>query len=121
MISIIDQAGIGLLVFVATLRKLRARDIWLRPDVIIWVIALNMKAWRQAKLHRMRRLENPDPCGLAQLCARLGYVDETFVHLDRAYRDRNNSLIRLLYLDCWDPLRQDPRFQAFLEKVGYRR
>ena len=49
MISIIDQAGIGLLVFVATLRKLRARDIWLRPDVIIWVIALNMKAWRQAK------------------------------------------------------------------------
>ena len=55
---------------------------------------------------------------LAQLAAALGNLDEAFALLNRAYEERD---LRLIFIGAWpdyDPLRQDPRFDDLMRRVG---
>jgi TolB-like protein/Tfp pilus assembly protein PilF len=56
---------------------------------------------------------------LAQIYAWTGEPDEAFRLLDHLLMVPSNITIPMLKLDpAWDPLRQDPRFQALIDKYG---
>ena len=56
---------------------------------------------------------------LAQIYACTGEFDEAFRLLDHLFSVPSNLTVPMLKLDpAWDPLRQDPRFQALIEKNG---
>ena len=48
----------------------------------------------------------------------LGENDLAFEWLDRAFEERDGSLILVAASPEFDPLRQDPRFRALLERMG---
>ncbi len=54
----------------------------------------------------------------AGVAAALGKRDQALAALEKAYEERNGSLILLNYDPSWDPLRSDPRFQQLLRRVG---
>ncbi|HKQ80289.1 MAG TPA: winged helix-turn-helix domain-containing protein [Blastocatellia bacterium] len=54
---------------------------------------------------------------LAELYARLGEKDQAIEWLERAYRERNMSLIFLKVDPIWESLRPDPRFQGLLRRM----
>ena len=56
--------------------------------------------------------------GIAALHASLGDVDEAFRWLDVAVEERATGLIFLRVHPRLDPIRQDPRYEALLRKVG---
>jgi serine/threonine-protein kinase len=56
--------------------------------------------------------------GIAALHASLGDVDEAFRWLDVAVEERASGLIFLRVHPRLDPIRQDPRYQALLRRVG---
>jgi tetratricopeptide (TPR) repeat protein len=56
---------------------------------------------------------------LATLHAALGCKDEAFAALDRAYQERDGLIVVLKFWPSLDPLRDDPRFDKLLERVGY--
>src|SRR6266576_840931 len=54
---------------------------------------------------------------LAQIYAWTGEFDEAFRLLDHLFAVPSNLTVPMLKLDpAWDPLRQDPRFQALIDK-----
>src|SRR5947208_1314896 len=56
---------------------------------------------------------------LAQIYAWTGEFDEAFRLLDHLFAVPSNLTVPMLKLDpAWDPLRQDPRYQALIEKYG---
>ncbi len=56
---------------------------------------------------------------LAQIYAWTGEFDEAFRLLDHLLAVPSNVTVPMLKLDpAWDPLRQDPRFQALMEKYS---
>jgi TolB-like protein/Flp pilus assembly protein TadD len=56
---------------------------------------------------------------LAQIYAWTGEFDEAFRLLDHLFAVPSNLTVPILKLDpAWDPLRQDPRFQALIDKYG---
>jgi serine/threonine-protein kinase len=55
---------------------------------------------------------------IASVYAALGDRDAAFQHLDRAFRDHAGQLVLAPVDRRWDPLRSDPRFKAFLAKLG---
>jgi serine/threonine-protein kinase len=56
---------------------------------------------------------------LAQIYAWTAESDEAFRLLDHLLKVPSNITIPILKLDpAWDPLRQDPRFQALIDKYG---
>ena len=55
---------------------------------------------------------------LANVTAALGRTDEAFEWLDRAYEERDALLTWVRVAPHYDPLRDDPRFSSFLEKMG---
>lgn len=55
---------------------------------------------------------------IAAAYAALGDRDAALQWLERAYRDRDDSLIYLDAWDWWDPLRGDPRFEDLRRRVG---
>jgi serine/threonine protein kinase/tetratricopeptide (TPR) repeat protein len=73
----------------------------------------------QAQLDEAKKDPHADPYWMAQLCARLGDTNEVFLLLDRAFREHSASMQYLLLNDCWDPFRDDPRFQELVEKIGF--
>lgn len=57
--------------------------------------------------------------GLAQIYAWTGEFDEAFRLLDHLLTVPSNLTVPMLKLDpAWDPLRQDPRFQALIDKYS---
>ncbi len=59
---------------------------------------------------------------LAQIYAWTGEFDEAFRLLDHLFAVPSNLTVPMLKLDpAWDPLRQDPRFQALIDKYGPKR
>ena len=56
---------------------------------------------------------------LAQIYACTGEFDEAFRLLDHLFSVPSNLTVPILKLDpAWDPLRQDPRYQALIDKYG---
>ena len=89
-----------------------------------WRSALAEKGPRgmwQAMLDEQRQSPSPIPYHTARLCARLGYTNEVFDWLNRAYRERDFEMARdLLIDDCWYPLRANTNFQAIVKRVGLK-
>jgi TolB-like protein/Tfp pilus assembly protein PilF len=56
---------------------------------------------------------------LANVTAALGRIDEAFEWLDRAYEERDALLTWVSVAPHYDPLRDDPRFDALLERMGF--
>jgi hypothetical protein len=48
-------------------------------------------------------------------------IDAAFEWLDRAYEERDGSLILVTASPEFDPLRSDPRFGALLKRMGLER
>ncbi len=58
---------------------------------------------------------------LAQIYAWTGEFDEAFRLLDHLFTVPSNLTVPMLKLDpAWDPLRQDPRFQALIDKYSHK-
>ncbi len=68
-------------------------------------------------LARSRR-EYVQPSWLGLISAALGRKDEAFEWFDRAYNERDPLLVCLKYFRGSDPLRDDPRFDVLVEKMG---
>ncbi|NIN73129.1 MAG: tetratricopeptide repeat protein [Gemmatimonadetes bacterium] len=68
-------------------------------------------------LARSRR-EYVQPSWLGLMSAALGRKDEAFEWFDRAYNERDPLLVCLKYFRGSDPLRDDPRFDVLVEKMG---
>jgi TolB-like protein/Tfp pilus assembly protein PilF len=64
--------------------------------------------------------QQPDAFFLAQAYAGLGRKDQAFAWLEKAYEQRSggDDLTFLPVDSGFDPLRSDPRFDAFLRRVG---
>lgn len=56
---------------------------------------------------------------LATFYAALGEKDKAFAELNRSYENRENVMSHLKIDPRLDPLRDDPRFQELLRKVGF--
>ena len=54
---------------------------------------------------------------LAAARAELGEIDRAFAMLDEAYERRSSELLELKAEPWFDPLRDDPRFAALLERM----
>jgi hypothetical protein len=56
---------------------------------------------------------------MALVFSTLGEKDQTFAWLERAFRERDSSLLEFLKTDHrFDPVRSDPRYAALLHKIG---
>jgi hypothetical protein len=56
---------------------------------------------------------------LAQIYAWVGEKDQALHLLDHSLQTPNGITVPMLKLDpMWDPLRNDPRFQALIDKYG---
>jgi tetratricopeptide (TPR) repeat protein len=59
------------------------------------------------------------PYGIAEVYVALGDFDKAFHWLERAYEERSVYLIYLPVEPRLDPVRSDPRFEDFLERMGF--
>jgi hypothetical protein len=57
---------------------------------------------------------------IAMSAAYLGYLDESFEYLEKGYEARDPVLMTIKY-EHWVPaiLKAHPRFQQFLDKIGF--
>ena len=58
---------------------------------------------------------------LAVLSAAIRDFDAAFAHLDRALESRDPALVHLAVAPQWESLREDPRYQQRLVRMGLRR
>lgn len=77
------------------------------------------KILNQLKRRWPQDSQMPYPYELALIYLGLGQKDQAFVWLDRAYKRRADSLIRLRVEPFVDPLRSDPRFQDLLRRMNF--
>nr|MBA3694556.1 hypothetical protein [Acidobacteriota bacterium] len=56
---------------------------------------------------------------LATFHAELGEKDKAFAELNKSYERRESFMVRLKVDPRLDPLRDDPRFQDLLRRVGF--
>lgn len=73
---------------------------------------------RIAELQGMSRSSYVSPFEFARIYVGLGDKGKAFEYLDKAYEARNFGLMLFKYDPEYDPLRNDPRFQALLKKIG---
>lgn len=70
------------------------------------------------QLQQFAQREYIPPYYLANINAQLGWIDQAFVHLEQAYRERSGWVPWLKYDPMADVLRQDARFSDLLRRVG---
>jgi hypothetical protein len=58
---------------------------------------------------------------LAILFGETGDLDSAFLHLDRAIEVHDPALVHLAVAPQWDGLREDPRFEGCLARMGWNR
>ena len=75
--------------------------------------------WWRRQVEENLRDESAGRYFTARFCAQLGDTNETLSLLEQAYTNRENDLIYLLVDDCWDPFRNEPRFQELVKKMGF--
>jgi hypothetical protein len=57
---------------------------------------------------------------LAGVHATIGQKDKAFEFLEKAYEERNHSLIWIKVDPAFDDLRPDPRFASLLNRIGLK-
>jgi hypothetical protein len=74
------------------------------------------------RLDLARTQWKPDeyPYTFAQTYACLGDKDQALTFLEKAYA-RHDELVYLIFDECWDPWRDEPRFEAIRKKIGMPR
>ncbi len=70
-----------------------------------------------SQVEDFRKREFVDDGLVAYVYAELHDADETFRWLELAYEQRSSSLVMLKVEPKFDPVRQDKRFQAFLQRI----
>lgn len=76
--------------------------------------------WRQQlELEKAASGERDRPVRVAQLYARLGERERAFALLERAYAARLFAMLFLNVDPAWDVVRDDPRFQDLLVRIGF--
>jgi serine/threonine-protein kinase len=73
-----------------------------------------------AKLRASSKQRHVLPPFFAYLHAALGEKDEALEYLERGYAERSYPLVFLKVYPLYDPLREDPRFAALLERMRLR-
>jgi DNA-binding winged helix-turn-helix (wHTH) protein/TolB-like protein len=73
-----------------------------------------------ARLEQLATTRFVPPYAMALVHAGLGDPDAALASLERAERARDVHLVFLPVDPKWDPLRDDPRFEALLERAGLR-
>jgi serine/threonine-protein kinase len=71
------------------------------------------------ELHERASSEYVLPTYFAEVYASLGNTDEAFRWLEKAYQERNWGMVWLRISPKWDPLRSDPRFDDFVERMNF--
>jgi serine/threonine-protein kinase len=59
------------------------------------------------------------PIGIAAAYVGLGDRDQAIRWLTRAYEERDADMYLVKYWPLWDPVRDDPRFQELVRRIGY--
>jgi len=49
----------------------------------------------------------------------IGDLDQTFAWLEKAYQEKSTFLVSIPTEPKWQPVRNDPRFQSVLERIGF--
>ena len=80
-----------------------------RPEAAMKIVG-KLRALSEARYVR--------PAIVADIYLALGEHDEAFTWLERAYEERDTTLVLLRIYPAYDLVRSDPRFQLLLEKVG---
>jgi hypothetical protein len=81
--------------------------------------ALGQKAKSDAAVAELeRRYAQTNPSDIAEVHAYRGDIDEAFVWLDRAFRQRDRPIIYLKTDRLLTKLRSDRRYEAFLRKMN---
>jgi TolB-like protein/tetratricopeptide (TPR) repeat protein/predicted Ser/Thr protein kinase len=112
-----------------------ARDALQRADQLtggesiyrLDVARLNARSGRRTEAARMLRqilstppgAQRPRPTDIALIHAALGENDEAMVWLEKAYQEREVQLVRAKVDPRFNPLRNDPRFQALLRRMNF--
>lgn len=73
------------------------------------------------ELREMSRQGHVSPYSFAVIYVGLGDKDQAFAWLEKAYQDRSSVLLWLNVEPLFAPLRDDPRFQDLLRRVGLPR
>lgn len=88
-----------------------------------WVLAVSGRHQEARKLINelieLSRRKYVDPGLMAVTCAGLGEKDEAIKWLEQSYRLRGRFMIYLKSVHEFDPLRDDPRFQALLRRMNF--
>ena len=56
--------------------------------------------------------------GIAMCYIQLGAFDLAFKYLDQSVLDRNGWIIYLAVEPAFDPIREDPRYEILIKKLG---
>ena len=73
----------------------------------------------------MESLQNPptgirvDPVTMSWACFALGDLECGYSKLEEAVRQRSSSMIFLRTAPIFDPVRDEPRFQAIVDKMNF--
>jgi tetratricopeptide (TPR) repeat protein len=78
------------------------------------------EGWRRAKLEEAKKAPNPYYYALATLCAELNDREGSVDYLEKAFQAHDPDIVYLLCDDWWDPLRNEPRFQDLVARVGVK-
>jgi serine/threonine-protein kinase len=79
------------------------------------------RAWVQIQLGQLKERAATgyvSPLDFARVYAQLGESDLAFKHLEEAFEHRAPGLVFLKVDRAWDSVRDDPRFEAAIRKVG---
>jgi TolB-like protein/Tfp pilus assembly protein PilF len=88
-----------------------------------WIYSLAERTELARQL--LEKLRNPpagvhiDPLTISYACLGLGEIECTFFQLKEALRQRNSGMTFLRFMPIFDPIRDDPRYQALLEQMSF--
>ena len=102
---------------------LAGRHPWSLNELALTYAASGHKAQAETiydELVARSHVEYVSPAAISFVSAALRRVDEGFDWLERAYEERDALLTWVKLIPHYDPLRDDPRFDKLLEKMGLK-